>query len=117
MPAALPIDAASVSVVGCAYTERRWSDLVAAVDSARRQDPAPAQVIVVVDHNESLLARARHAMSGVEVIANEQPRGLSGARNTGIRHARAELVAEGMDDAQAQFARGTGPSGRNAARC
>ena len=43
--------APTVSVIICAYTEARWHDLIEAVASLRRQHYAPAQVIVVVDHN------------------------------------------------------------------
>ena len=33
-------DHLTVSVIICAYTERRWDDLAAAVDSVRRSDDA-----------------------------------------------------------------------------
>lgn len=46
-----------VSVVICAYCERRWGSLVAAVASAREQDPGPDEV-VVIDHNRALLCVA-----------------------------------------------------------
>ena len=49
---------APVSAVVCAYTLDRWPDLVAAIDSARAQEPPPAEVVLVVDHNPELLARA-----------------------------------------------------------
>src|SRR5579872_3828618 len=58
-----------VSAVVCTYTEARWDDLVRAVASLTAQDPPPDQVVVVVDHNNGLLARARQAFASVEVIA------------------------------------------------
>ena len=88
-----------VSVVVCAYTEQRWDDLLAAVDSIRRQTHPAAEIIVVVDHNETLRRRAAEAMAGVHVVANNGPRGLSGARNTGVALARGDVVAFLDDDA------------------
>ena len=52
------VHAPTVSVIICAYTEVRWHDLIEAVASLRRQQFPPAEVIVVVDHNSRLLARA-----------------------------------------------------------
>lgn len=91
-----------VSVVTCAYTAERWDALVAAVASAQAQDPSPSEVVVVIDHNSELLIRANAELSGVRVFANEEGSGLSGARNTGVRHATGEIVAFLDDDARAQ---------------
>jgi glycosyltransferase involved in cell wall biosynthesis len=93
-----------VSVVVCAYTERRWDALVEAVQSVARQIPTAAETIVVVDHNPDLLARAREAFSTATVIANEGARGLSSARNTGVRAASGQVVAFLDDDAAAHDA-------------
>ena len=40
------------------YTEKRWDDIVAAVGSVAAQDVAPAETLVIVDHNPALLSRA-----------------------------------------------------------
>jgi GT2 family glycosyltransferase len=90
-----------LSVVICAYTEARWDALVAAVASMRDQTVSPEEIIVVIDHNDALLARARAALPGATVIANERALGLSGARNSGIAAARGEIVAFLDDDAVA----------------
>jgi glucosyl-dolichyl phosphate glucuronosyltransferase len=89
------------SVIICAYSSDRWSDLQAAVESVQRQSFAPAQIIVVIDHNPALLLRARNQLEGVTAISNDGPRGLSGDRNTGIRAAEAEIIAFLDDDAVA----------------
>ncbi|WP_210443329.1 glycosyltransferase family 2 protein [Nocardioides sp. SYSU D00065] len=90
----------SVSVVVCAYTEQRWLDLTAAIDALRGQSRPPDQVVLVVDHNGALLRRARSAWQPeVEVLANQESRGLSGARNTGAAAASGALVAFLDDDA------------------
>ena len=47
-------DHLSVSIVICAYTERRWDLLLDVIESVRAQRLAPQEIIVVVDHNEDL---------------------------------------------------------------
>lgn len=90
----------TVSVVVCAYTEDRWDDLVASVESVRGLPEAP-EVLLVVDHNDGLLARSRDRWSDVVVAANESRQGLSGARNTGVALASGDIVAFLDDDASA----------------
>lgn len=92
-------------VVICAYTLERWDDLVAAVRSALCQSVRPDEVLVVVDHNQDLLRRAREKFAGdtrVRVLRNVGRRGLSGARNTAIQATDAEVVVYLDDDAAAQ---------------
>jgi len=89
-----------VSVIICAYAAERWEELAEAVASAAHQDPGP-EVIVVVDHNPDLLARARRQFLRVRVIPNRHAQGLSGARNSGIEAATGEIVAFLDDDAYA----------------
>lgn len=92
----------SVSIVICAYTEHRWVQICAAVKSALSQDPQPAEVLLVVDHNVSLAARARHELAGITVLESDDVPGLSGARNTGLRAATQPITAFLDDDAQAR---------------
>lgn len=91
-----------VSVVICAHTERRWHDTLAAVGSVGSQEPAPLEVILVVDHNRPLYERLRAALPDVVVVENRQAQGLSGGKNTGIDVARGEVVAFLDDDAVAE---------------
>lgn len=88
-----------ISVVICAHTEDRWEQLVAAVDSVRRQSRPALEIVVVVDHNPALLERARHALAGVAVVENHEQRGLGGARNSGIAASRGQVIAFLDDDA------------------
>ena len=90
-----------VSVIICAYTLDRWRDICEAVESVRKQEPSPEEIILVIDHNTELEERARASFPDVKVIPNEQEKGLSGARNTGVASARGWLVAFLDDDAVA----------------
>jgi GT2 family glycosyltransferase len=87
------------SVVICAYTEARWADLVDAVCAVQSQSNPAREIIVVIDHNPALFARAQQQLNGATVLENTEARGLSGARNTGIRAATAEVVAFMDEDA------------------
>lgn len=94
--------AQDVSVVICAYTEKRWDELVAAVTSVQRQTAPPREVIVVIDHNPRLLDRADRLLPQVTSLGNRQAPGAGGSRNTGAALARSDLIAFLDDDAEAQ---------------
>lgn len=90
---------ADISVIVCAYTEKRWDDLVAAIASLRRQTLRPREIIVVIDENPLLLSQAIVQFPDLAVIANKEARGLSGARNSGIALAQGEIIAFMDEDA------------------
>jgi GT2 family glycosyltransferase len=89
-------------VIVCAYTDRRWDDLLAAVESVAAQTVAPLETIVVADHNPALLDRVRRRLPAVRALGNSARRGLSGARNSGIAVARGDVIAFLDDDAVAE---------------
>lgn len=91
----------TLSVIVCAYTMDRWTDLKQAVDSLNRQSRRPDEVILVIDHCPRLAVRAQRELTAVRVIENAERRGLSGARNTGVRAAEGDVVAFLDDDAAA----------------
>jgi cellulose synthase/poly-beta-1,6-N-acetylglucosamine synthase-like glycosyltransferase len=86
-------------VVVSTYDVARWDDLVVVLAALDRQTRAPDEVVVVVDQNPTLLARARDELRGVTVVPNDHVPGLGGARNTGIAKSAQAIVAFIDDDA------------------
>ncbi|WIM99177.1 glycosyltransferase family 2 protein [Actinoplanes oblitus] len=80
------------------YTEKRWGYLLRTLESARAQTHRPDEIVVAVDHNPDMYARAKAELTGVTVLPNAYPRGVSGNRNTGAEHAVTPLVAFLDDD-------------------
>ena len=80
----------------------RWEALVASVESSFNQSLPPDEVIVVIDYNEELRARALDEFVNATVIANDQSKGLSGARNTGVAASSGDVIVFLDDDAYAE---------------
>lgn len=91
----------SVTVIVCAYTTERWSWLLDVIESLREQTWAPKEVLVVIDHNDELYERLTATVDDITIVKNTGPRGLSGARNTGVGLADSDVVAFLDDDAEA----------------
>lgn len=91
-----------LSLIVCAYSDERWNDLRLAVESLRLQAGPHDEILVVVDHNPALWLQAQQALTGARVLANTEPRGLSGARNTGLAAARGDIIAFMDEDAVAE---------------
>src|SRR3954454_11764006 len=95
---------ATGSVVICAYTLDRWTELKAAVRSVLNQTIPAKEVFVVIDHNDALYERADREISGgiVRVVANQWEPGLVGGRMTGAELARGSVIVFLDDDAVAE---------------
>ncbi len=88
----------SIAVVICAYSDERRLQLGDAINSILNQTRQADQLVIVIDHNDDLLCAMRASYPYVEVIANDGARGLSGARNTGVRAALPSDVVAFLDD-------------------
>ncbi|MGZ0145909.1 glycosyltransferase [Kribbella sp. WER1] len=88
----------TVSVVICCYTLDRWQQIVEAIASVQAQTQPAAEIILVVDHSPDLAAQA-FTLDGVRVVESDGPRGLSGARNSGVAVSTSDIVAFLDDDA------------------
>ncbi len=92
----------SISVIICAYTMDRWVDLQQAIQSVKGQSIRPEEIILVIDHNPMLYSLAQNTIEGVCIIENREAKGLSGARNSGIAVATAQVIAFMDEDAIAE---------------
>ena len=96
-------DIPSIEVIVCAHDMARLAQVKDAVRSLAAQSCPPSGVIVVVDHNAALRDRLTSDLAGAaRVIENTAAKGLSGARNTGITAATADVIAFLDDDAVAE---------------
>jgi glycosyltransferase involved in cell wall biosynthesis len=94
-------DLPTVSVVIAAFAMERWNNLQEAVASVRAQTIWVLETTVVIDHNATLLDRAKRELPDIIVIPNVGSRGASGARNSGVAASHGEVVAFLDDDAVA----------------
>jgi GT2 family glycosyltransferase len=102
----------SVSVIICTYTDQRWELLVTAVTSVAAQTRPPNEIIVCVDHNESLLDRCHAELPrstsvaargiALRILANRYDGHLGSARNTAAEVAVGDVLAFLDDDAAAE---------------
>lgn len=92
----------SVSVVICCYADERLWNVLAAVESIHLQTSPPVEIAVVVDYNPALFERVKAETADLLTVSNDQHKGLSGARNSGIAATRGEVVAFLDDDAFAE---------------
>ncbi len=90
-----------ISVIICAYSDERWDDLNAAIESVQQQILPHKEIIVVIDYNPGLMKRVQEQVPGVVVAENTEAPGLSGTRNSGIAVAKSQIVAFLDDDAVA----------------
>lgn len=88
----------SVTVVVCAYTNDRWVTRRRALDVALQQISLYDELLVVVDHNDVLLAQCQESFGNAKILSNYRKRGLSGARNTALDVAQGSIIVFLDDD-------------------
>jgi hypothetical protein len=88
----------TVSVIIPTYTRARWDWLHECVASVRAQLVPALEIIVVVDHNPELLEEITGEFPDVITVPNIGGRGVSGARNSGVKASRGEVVGFLDDD-------------------
>jgi cellulose synthase/poly-beta-1,6-N-acetylglucosamine synthase-like glycosyltransferase len=88
----------TVSVIIPTYSKARWEWLSEAVESVRAQTVPALEIIVVVDHNPELLEEIAREFTGVTAVPNIGDRGVSGARNSGVKASKGEVAAFLDDD-------------------
>lgn len=101
--------APTVTVVICAYTLDRWELLCTAVASAGAQSRPPVEIILSIDHNEELFAKATEQWASgnvdgipITVVANKYDGRLGSARTTASEIAVGDILAFLDDDARAR---------------
>lgn len=90
-----------ISVVISTYSVERSKDILHCIDSIRRQTLRPEEIILVLDPDEKLRATYASKLGEDVMIELAERRGLSSARNTGVRKAAGDVVAFIDDDAYA----------------
>lgn len=86
------------SVVIPTHDEKRFSDLLATIDSLQGQTLMPDEIVVVVDHNHNLFQRLKIRLPNMQILENRFHLGAGGSRNTGLFKASSDMVAFIDDD-------------------
>jgi hypothetical protein len=89
----------TVSVIITTHSMDRWEWLRECVASAQAQTRPALEIIVVVDHNPELLEEITREFPAIVAVPNIGGRGVSGARNSGVKASRGEVVGFLDDDA------------------
>jgi len=99
----------TVSVIICAYTLERWEQMKEALASVVRQELAPLEVFLCIDHNDALYERCLEELPAMtsespwtlQIIRNRFDTHLGGARTTAAEIATGDILAFLDDDAAA----------------
>lgn len=90
-----------LSVIVCTHSDERRARLLACVASLRSGRRRADQLLVVVDSNPELVAKLAIDLAPEVDLLESDGRGISAARNTGIKQATGDVVAFLDDDAVA----------------
>jgi len=89
----------SISVVISTYTKKRLSEVRQCIFSLKKQTVSPDEIILVLDPSDELVEFYKQSVpSDIKIVISSE-RGLSYARNAGIKNATGDIVAFIDDDA------------------
>jgi len=89
------------TVIVCTYSLDLLPDTIACINSLTEQSYRNMEILLVMDRNDRLHEALKSSLPpSVQIVINEKP-GLSEARNTGIRHAKGDILVFIDDDAVA----------------
>ena len=93
-----------ISIITASYTMDRFKDIIELLDSIQVQSYKKIEIIVVADGAPGLAEKIKNHIhqknhSNISVLCNKGERGLSSARNLGIKQATGEIIAFVDDDA------------------
>jgi cellulose synthase/poly-beta-1,6-N-acetylglucosamine synthase-like glycosyltransferase len=96
----------NVSVIVCAYSLERYHYLLQTIQSLCNQEYPVAEIVVIIDKNATLYDQItsdaeKYHWRNVKLIFNEELKGVSYARNVGIKESSGDIVALIDDDAMA----------------
>lgn len=89
-----------ISVIVSTYAPERQEDVLRCIDSIKKQTLEPSEIILVLDRKELIRFYEKNLPKDVRILISDG-QGISNARNTGIRKAKAEIIAFIDDDAVA----------------
>lgn len=90
-----------VSVIVCTYSIDLLPDTIACINSLIEQSLEDKEILLVMDRNDRLSHALKKSIPSSVVIVINEKSGLSEARNTGISHAKGDVLVFIDDDAVA----------------
>jgi len=88
-----------VSVIISTYAKERSQEVLGCIDSLKKQTLNPEEIILVLDPDKELKSFYDSIVPSDVVLLPSEERGLSKARNTGVRRSIGDVVAFIDDDA------------------
>ncbi len=89
----------SISAIICSYGTERLNDVTKAVNSILRSSHSGFEAILVIDKNETFYRDLQGIFGNKIKIIESNKKGLSNARNIGIKYSKNEIIAFLDDDA------------------
>jgi glycosyltransferase involved in cell wall biosynthesis len=90
-----------ISVVVSTYTKDRLNYVLECLSSLKKQSLAPCEILLVLDPDQDLVRFYKSQVADDVKIIISKERGLSNARNEGVKNASGEIIAFIDDDAVA----------------